>query len=199
MPPTPTSPILSAKARPPDMRISISARNRLFCVGLLQGHSPSSWGSKRQQGDQIRHEVLRPDWERADWVPIASRWVPGDGGTQSVWSRQRPVSEAGYRDVCIEGGGYDMRKVRVGLISFAHGHQMGWAGVFAARPDVEIVAAWDDDEQRGRERAQRLGVEFVSDLDALLSRSDVDAVTICSENSKHAAHAVKAAEAGKHI
>lgn len=92
-----------------------------------------------------------------------------------------------------------MKKVRVALISFAHGHQMGWAGVFAARPDVEIVAAWDDDEQRGRERAQRLGVEFVSDLDALLSRSDVDAVTICSENSKHAAHAVKAAEAGKHI
>jgi len=92
-----------------------------------------------------------------------------------------------------------MKKVRVGLISFAHGHQRGWAEVFSKRPDAEVVAVWDDDERRGRKQAELLGVEFVPDLDALLARSDVDAVTICSENSKHAAHAVKAAQAGKHI
>lgn len=92
-----------------------------------------------------------------------------------------------------------MKKIRVGLISFAHGHQMGWADVFSERPDAEIAAVWDDDEARGREQAERLGVEFVPELDALLARSDVDAVTICSENSKHAEHAIKAAQAGKHI
>lgn len=43
---------------------------------------------------------------------------------------------------------------------------------------VGVVAAWDDDAGRGREQSERLGIEFVADLDALLARPDVDAVTI---------------------
>lgn len=91
------------------------------------------------------------------------------------------------------------KNIGVGLISFAHGHQIGWSDVFSKREDARVVAAWDDDEARGRQQAERLGVPFVPRLDELLARDDVDAVTICSENAKHAEHACKAAQAGKHI
>lgn len=92
-----------------------------------------------------------------------------------------------------------MERVRVALLSFAHSHQNAWAKVFSDRDDAEVVAVWDDEQARGQAAANRLGVAFVEDIDALLARDDVDAVTICAENAKHAELAVKAARAGKHI
>ena len=152
MPPTPTSPILSAKARPPDMRISISARNRLFCVGWLPRALPVLLGFQAgQQGDQIRHEVLRPDWERDGiWVPIPSRWVPGDGDLhQSVWRQANaisgaPVSTHWHR---WRGKRHEKGESRA-LISFAHGHQMGMGRALARasrRGDRGRIGTINDD------------------------------------------------------
>lgn len=90
-------------------------------------------------------------------------------------------------------------KIGVGLISFAHPHQNAWAKVFSERADARVAAVWDDDEARGRAKAEALGVPFVAELGALLTQDDVHAVTICSENVKHADHAVQAAKAGKHV
>lgn len=90
-------------------------------------------------------------------------------------------------------------RVGVALLSFAHGHQGAWARTIQQRPDAGVVAVWDDDAQRGSAAAARLGVEFVPRLDVVLARSDVDAVTICAENAKHADLALAAARAGKHI
>lgn len=90
-------------------------------------------------------------------------------------------------------------KIGIGILSFAHGHQRAWAHVFANRPETRVAAVWDDNAERGRSAASQLGVEFIGDVDELLARSDIGAVTICAENAKHADLAVKAAEAGKHI
>ena len=87
----------------------------------------------------------------------------------------------------------------IALLSFAHGHQRGWANAFKADERVRVVCAWDDDEARGREAAQRLGIPFVADLASVLARDDVTAVTICSTNNTHADLAVAAARAGKHV
>jgi len=89
--------------------------------------------------------------------------------------------------------------IGVGLLSFAHSHQRAWGKVFASRPETKVLAVWDDDPERGRREAAELGAEFMGDLDELLARRDIQAVTICAENAKHADLAVKAAEAGKHI
>jgi len=91
------------------------------------------------------------------------------------------------------------KKVRIGVLSYAHAHQQTWCKVFTSRPDACVTAVWDDDEARGRRQAEALGVEYHRDVEQLLRRSDVDAVTICAENAKHAALAVAAAEHGKHI
>ena len=87
----------------------------------------------------------------------------------------------------------------IALLSFAHGHQGGWAQTFKQDGRVRVVCAWDEDPGRGRAQAERLGVPFVASLDEALARPDVQAVTICSTNDAHADLAVAAARAGKHI
>src|SRR5687768_4701313 len=87
----------------------------------------------------------------------------------------------------------------IALLSFAHGHQNGWAAVFKQDARVRIACAWDEDAARERAQAEKLGVPFVESLDEALARNDVHAVTICSTNNSHADLAVAAARAGKHI
>ncbi len=87
----------------------------------------------------------------------------------------------------------------IALLSFAHAHQRGWAGVFRSDPRVRLVCAWDEDPSRGAAAAARLDLPFVPSLDDVLADPAVTAVTICSTNDAHPDLAVAAARAGKHI
>ena len=87
----------------------------------------------------------------------------------------------------------------IALLSFAHPHQRGWASLFQASGRVHVACAWDADQARGEAAAATLDVPFSADLDAVLGRDDVQAVTICSTNDTHADLAVAAAQAGKDI
>lgn len=88
-------------------------------------------------------------------------------------------------------------RTRVGIISFAHVHAPQYAAVLQQLGDIaEFAGISDDDAGRGREAAERFGVEFM-EMDELLGA--VDAVVVCSENSRHAAHAVPALERGVHV
>jgi 1,5-anhydro-D-fructose reductase (1,5-anhydro-D-mannitol-forming) len=89
--------------------------------------------------------------------------------------------------------------VRVAMLSFAHVHANGYADEVKRQPNAEMVAVWDDMPDRGRPNAEKYGVPFVSDLDDLLSRDDVDAVVVNAETSKHREVMVPAAKAKKHI
>jgi predicted dehydrogenase len=89
--------------------------------------------------------------------------------------------------------------IRVGLLGFWHVHATDYAAEAQANPDVELVAAWDDDEIRGEAGAQELGVPFQADLAGLLARSDVDGVIVTTRTSAHPEVIVAAAEAGKHV
>lgn len=88
--------------------------------------------------------------------------------------------------------------MKIGMISFAHMHAHAYAKYLQEHPDVTIVGIWDEDPKRGRQMTETYGGTYYADLDALLS-TDVDAVIVCSENSKHRDHVIKAAQAGKHI
>lgn len=88
--------------------------------------------------------------------------------------------------------------MKIGMISFAHMHAYSYAAHLHAHPDVELAAIWDDDPARGTAAAEQFGGTFYEDLADLLA-TDLDAVVVCSENNKHRAHVVQAAQAGKHI
>ena len=85
--------------------------------------------------------------------------------------------------------------VGAGVIGNTH------AKALADLPDVaELVAVVDRDPAKARELAARYGVSVATDdLDAVLRRADIDAVTICTPSGVHADGAVAALDAGKHV
>jgi 1,5-anhydro-D-fructose reductase (1,5-anhydro-D-mannitol-forming) len=89
--------------------------------------------------------------------------------------------------------------IRVAILSFWHVHATDYAREAIDHPRTEIVAAWDEDPERGRASAASLGVPFHDDLSELLAVPDLDGVIVTTPTSEHRAVMVAAAEAGKHI
>jgi 1,5-anhydro-D-fructose reductase (1,5-anhydro-D-mannitol-forming) len=89
--------------------------------------------------------------------------------------------------------------IRVAMLSFWHVHARDYAKQATDHPDTQIVAVWDEIPARGQTAAQTWGGQFFDDLDALLARSDVDAVIVDTPTDRHRDVMVAAARAGKHI
>ena len=89
--------------------------------------------------------------------------------------------------------------IRVAVLGFWHVHAAEYAAWVRQHPDTELVAVWDDDPDRGRAAAEAVEAAFVDDLDKLLARDDIDAVTVTTATSAHRAIMLGAAQAGKHI
>jgi predicted dehydrogenase len=71
---------------------------------------------------------------------------------------------------------------------------------FAEHPAAHVVALAEVSPQRGREAADKFGVpELVTDYRILLARDDIDVVSIALPNYLHAAVALDALKAGKHV
>ena len=92
-----------------------------------------------------------------------------------------------------------MKPLQLGIISFAHGHVRIYAEAMRDFRDAQLVAAWDEDEARGRRFSAQFGLDFETNLDDLLARPGLDAVFIASPTSQHANHVIAAARAGLHI
>ena len=102
-------------------------------------------------------------------------------------------------------------KLRTAVLSVS-GQNSSYAEAFFANPSVEVVAVTEDDpppatarttpeetQQGNRAWASEHGVPFVEDLDDVLGRADVDAVTFSSAYERRAPLVEKMASAGKHI
>jgi UDP-N-acetyl-2-amino-2-deoxyglucuronate dehydrogenase len=84
--------------------------------------------------------------------------------------------------------------VGAGVIGAVHGKAL------ADLADVaELVAVVDPDPRKARALASRHGAAATTDLDSVLGRDDIDAVTICTPSGLHADGAVAALDAGKHV
>jgi len=87
----------------------------------------------------------------------------------------------------------------VAVLGFWHVHAGDYARSVLAHPDTTLTAVWDPDTERGRAGAEEFGVEFVENLDALLARDDIDAVTVTTATSEHHDVLTRAVAAGKHV
>jgi predicted dehydrogenase len=92
-----------------------------------------------------------------------------------------------------------MSQIGIGIVSLAHGHVGMYCQQLAGFDDARLVAVWDDNPERGRQGAEKWGMEYEPDLAGLLARRDVEAVIVGSETNRHADHCVAAAAAGKAI
>ncbi|MGH7319288.1 MAG: Gfo/Idh/MocA family protein [Candidatus Rokuibacteriota bacterium] len=89
------------------------------------------------------------------------------------------------------------RRIRVGILSFAHYHATFWSEAFRDSPLADFVGIWDDDRARGEEAGRRYGVPFWPELDALLAACE--AVGVTSETAEHRRLIEAAARRGRHI
>ena len=87
--------------------------------------------------------------------------------------------------------------IGVGFLSFAHGHVSLYAQVMKDFPDARLVAAYDDDESRGRAVCEPLGMRYTTKPEDVLKDPAVHAVIIGSETSNHESLTVAALRAGK--
>jgi 1,5-anhydro-D-fructose reductase (1,5-anhydro-D-mannitol-forming) len=89
--------------------------------------------------------------------------------------------------------------VRVGLLSWWHVHANDYAKDADMHPNAELVAAWDEDKERGQAEAQKRGLKWYDNLTDLLNAPDIDAVIVTTPTNMHREVMLAAAQAGKHI
>ena len=89
--------------------------------------------------------------------------------------------------------------IQLGILGFWHVHADDYAREAQQHPRTEIVAAWDDNPERGRAKAKSLGATFHADLAELLARPDVDGVIVTTATNAHRDVIVASAQAGKHV
>ena len=74
--------------------------------------------------------------------------------------------------------------IKVGIMSFAHMHALGYAAAVNELDTATLTAVWDDDAKRGRAYAKQFETKFIADREKFLN-SGLDAVIVTSENIKH--------------
>ncbi|HEX7352617.1 Gfo/Idh/MocA family oxidoreductase [Brachybacterium sp.] len=89
--------------------------------------------------------------------------------------------------------------LRLAVLGAWHVHAKDYARAADEHPGTALIAGWDDDGARGADLAAAHGVEATTDLDALLSRPDLDAVTVTTATRDHDAVIGAALAAGKHV
>jgi predicted dehydrogenase len=92
-----------------------------------------------------------------------------------------------------------MRTIGIGILSFAHGHGGTYLNRMKTFDDVRLVAAWDDNEERGRRGAEQFGMRYSPRLEDVLNDKAIEAVIITCETNRHADIVEAAAAAGKAI
>ncbi len=89
-----------------------------------------------------------------------------------------------------------IRIALVGAGAFGEKHLAGLKNV----PDAEVVTVVSASEAESRKLADQFGVADVSDdYEATLQRDDIDAVILTTPTPMHAAQAIQAMDAGKHV
>jgi UDP-N-acetylglucosamine 3-dehydrogenase len=71
--------------------------------------------------------------------------------------------------------------------------------VFSDLPESSLVAIADIDENAARGIGEKYHVDWYTEIEKVLDRPDVEAVTICTPTVTHAEIALAAIEAGKHV
>jgi predicted dehydrogenase len=89
-----------------------------------------------------------------------------------------------------------LERLRVGVIGLGYFGERH-ARIYKSLPDAELVAVCDRDAKRADTVAALTGAASLTDYEVLLSRPDIDAVSICLPDRHHTEAAIATARAGK--
>lgn len=92
-----------------------------------------------------------------------------------------------------------MKKLKIGFAGFRHGHIFGLYELAKNCDDVEIVAAWEENEE-ARKAAEEKGVVFTCDkFEDLIKDDTIDIIAIGDYYARRGQLGIKALQNGKHI
>lgn len=89
--------------------------------------------------------------------------------------------------------------LRIGVIGCGRIAQVRHLPEYLDNKDCQIVAVTDMNQARAQEMAQQYHCHADVSPDALLTRPEIDAVSVCVANADHAAVTISALYAGKHV
>ena len=89
--------------------------------------------------------------------------------------------------------------MKTAILGTWHVHTEEYTKAILDHPLAEAAVVWDSDIPRGKAFAEKRGIPFTDDLDAILNDASIDSVVVCSATCDHPALLTKAANAGKHI
>ncbi|WP_010276991.1 Gfo/Idh/MocA family protein [Paenibacillus senegalensis] len=89
-------------------------------------------------------------------------------------------------------------QLKVGMISFAHGHAFSYFNDMFKVQNAVVAAIADEVPERVEKIVQEHSIPYYQDYREML-KTDIDAVIICSENVHHYQQTIDAAKAGKHV
>lgn len=89
--------------------------------------------------------------------------------------------------------------IRTALLSKWHVHAEDYAKQAKENPEISIELVWDEDAERGKQWAEKLGVAFESDLDTVLTNKNIDAVIVDTPTNMHKDVIIAAVINKKHV
>jgi len=90
-------------------------------------------------------------------------------------------------------------RLGIGLIGAGAIMNLSHAPTIGRSAGAKLTAVFDNNKHRAKTLADQYGAKAYSELDALLSAGDVDAVIVATPNRYHAEAVIAAADAGKHV
>ena len=92
-----------------------------------------------------------------------------------------------------------MKKIGVAIAGCGQITRTRHAPEYSANPNAEIIGFYDRDRARAEELAEQYGGTVYGSFEEMLGDKRVEAVSICTPNFLHSAHAIEALEAGKDV
>ena len=89
--------------------------------------------------------------------------------------------------------------MKVAVIGAWHVHTREYTTAIQQNPKAELCCLWDDDQERGKAMAEKFGIPFQPDLQAIWDDESIDAVSITTATCQHTEVLMAAAKAKKHI
>ncbi len=89
--------------------------------------------------------------------------------------------------------------MKVALLSKWHVHAVDYAREAMENEAISIKTVWDENEERGTQWAEELGVSYEADLHKVLNDSNIDGVIVTTATNRHKEVIIAAASHGKHI
>lgn len=91
------------------------------------------------------------------------------------------------------------RRIRTGIVGYGYAGRSFHAYLVGLEPRLELVAVASRDPGRREQAIREHGVAAFETLTEMLDRGDVELVIIATPHHVHAAQAIEAMEAGKHV